>query len=302
VAPADGARRLTIAAAALALAACEVPAPTAPPPPPGLVVFSVLNPSGPEQVVLLMQSRGAVPDAAGFQFVPEDPIVTSGETPVTNARVVLVGPAGDSAVLVEDRVRRADRLGAGVYRLWSGSAAGAIGAGATEAAHLPVTAGGAYALRVTAVVAGDVITATGTARVPTVARPVVTATVRSVSRARDSVVLADPGVAGASGFVYSLRTANGAGPIGEPQYRGAFEPRLLLPGAAAPDAAFGWATLVPGTRVVLTVTAADSNYYAYYRADADPFADRSRRTTLVGASGLFGAALPVASVPVAVTN
>ena len=151
MAPAGRARGLTIAAAALALAACEVPAPTAPPPAPGLVVFGVLNPAGPEQVVLLMQSRGAVPDAAGFQFVAEDPIVTSGETPVTNARVVLVGPAGDSAVLVEDRVRRADRRGAGVYRLWSGSAAAAIVAGATPAAHLPVTAGGAYALRVTTV-------------------------------------------------------------------------------------------------------------------------------------------------------
>jgi hypothetical protein len=234
--------------------------------------------------------------------VPEDPIASSGETPVTNARVVLVGPAGDSAVLVEDRRRRADRLGSGVYRLWSGSAAAAVAAGATAGAYLPVTAGGAYALRVTATVGGAPVTATGAARVPAVARPVATAAARTVSLARDSVVLADPGVAGASGFVYSLRTANGAGAIGDPQYRGAFEPRLVLPGAAARDAAFGWATFVPGTRVVLTVTAADSNYYAYYRADADPFADRSRRTTLAGASGLFGAALPVASVAVAVTN
>ncbi|MEO7359852.1 MAG: hypothetical protein ABI120_05960, partial [Gemmatimonadaceae bacterium] len=104
---------------ALLLAACETPAPTQLKADPGLVVFSVLDPAATEQTILLMQTRPAVRDTASRAVLIDDPIVSAGEIPVTGARVVLYAPNGDSAVAIEDRVRRADRLGAGVYRFWS---------------------------------------------------------------------------------------------------------------------------------------------------------------------------------------
>jgi hypothetical protein len=98
--------------------------------------------------------------------------------------------------------------------------------------------------------------------------------------------------------VYSLRAPDGTTPAGDAQYRRALEPRLVLP--AGDDWAFAYARTAfrTGARYVLTVTAADSNYFAYYGADLDPFADRTGRTTLRGASGLFGAALTFYAVPV----
>jgi hypothetical protein len=295
--------RAAVRAAAVALLvpvlACEVPAPTAPPVRPGLVVFAVLGPGGVDQTVLLMQSRAAVPDAAARPFNPNDPIVTTGETPVIGARVVLRNAAGDSAVLVEDRVRRTDRLGAGVYRVWS-TAAGAAAAGAPAGAVLPVAVGQEYRLRVVAAVAGAGAVAEGTARVPAADRTVAGA-LRALDLQRDTVLLPALGVR-AGGFVYSLRTVTGAPIDGDAQYRRAVEPRLVLPDGDDWAFAYARAELRAGTRHVLTVTAADSNYFAYYSADLDPFADRTARTTLRGASGLFGAAFTVYTLPVLVTR
>lgn len=301
----DPVRRTTLAvrravrAVPLALAAfgCEVPAPTAPPVRPGLVVFGVLNPAGAEQVVLLMQSRAAVPDAAARPFVADDPIVSAGETPVSGARVVITNAAGDSAVLVEDRARRADRLGAGVYRLW-GSAATAAAAGAPAGAVLAVAAGQLYRLGVRATVAGAEVAAEGSARVPSAER-VVTGPARTLDLRRDSVVMPEAGIQGA-GFVYTLRGPNGITLEGDPQYRRALERRLVLPSGEEWAFAYARTALRAGTRHVLTVAAADSNYFAYYGAELDPFADRTGRTTLRGASGVFGAALTVYALPVAV--
>ncbi len=272
------------------LAGCAVDPPTAPTSPPGLVVFGVLDPTGADQVVLLMQSRTTAPSLAGRTFNANDPIVSAGETPVMGAHVVIADVAGDSAVLVEDRVRRSDGLGAGVYRLFGSSAGAPLGA------VLAVRAGHEYQLRVHASL-GD---ATGTTRVPTATPAPIAGSTRAIVVGRDSVVLPDIAITGASGFVYTLRAATSLTTEGNAQYRTALEPRLVLP--TGDDWAFAYARdrLVVGSRHVLTVQAADSSYFAYYSADTDPFADRSSRTTLRGAAGVFGAVLPVAAVPVLV--
>ena len=269
------------------LGACAVDAPTAPASAPGLVLFSVLNPAGTDQVVLLMRSRASAPSLAGLTYNPNDPIVTAGETPVTGATVVVYNAAGDSAVLVEDRVRRADHLGAGVYRLFTGAPAAA-----PAGAYLPVLAGQAYRLRVHAAL-GD---AEGSTRVPAASPAPITGATR-VTIGRDSVVLPAIAVTAGAGFVYTLRTVVGA-VEGSAQYRRALERRLLLP--SGEDWAFAYVRdrLTRGTSHVLTVYAADSSYFGYYSADADPFADRSARTTLRGAAGVFGAVLLVAAVPI----
>lgn len=279
-------------AAAAALAGCELSAPTAASVEPGLVVFGVLNPGSTEQVVLLMRSRAAVPDTTGRTFISDDPIVSSGETPVTGARVVLYGPAGDSAVAVEDRVRRTDRLGAGVYRLWTAGGAASAPAGA----YLPLTTGLTYRLHVTSPLG----TADGRTLLPAADRIIGSTTSRTISLARDSVILPELGARGA-GFVYSLRGSNGTSNEGDPQYRRNVERRLVAPSSADDWAfAFGRGFFTLGSRHTLTVTAADSNYFEYYGAQGDPFADRTGRTNLRGAAGVFGSALTIYTQPITI--
>jgi hypothetical protein len=291
-APSPAPRVPTLVALLLALFGCEVPAPVAPDLQPGIVLFGVLDPGSTEQIVLLMQSRASVPDVSTISIVPNDPIVSSGETPITGARVVLYGPAGDSAVAVEDRVSRSDHLGAGVYRLvTSGDAAFA-----PPGDFLPLVAGSSYRLHVTSTL-GE---ADASTLVPSVDR-VVSGPTHNVVIGRDSVLLTTS-AARAAGYVYSLRASNGTSTEGDQQFRRDLERRLIL--ATGDDWAFAFARdrLRTGTRHVLTVTAADSNYFAYYGAQADPFADRTLRTSLRGAAGVFGSVLVIAAVPIAVVQ
>jgi len=267
-----------------------VPAPSAPDLQPGIVVFAVLDPASAEQVVLLMQSRASVPDTTGQIIVPNDPIVSSGETPISGARLVLYGSTGDSAVAIEDRVLRSDHLGAGVYRFYSG-----LQSVAPRGTYIPIVAGRTYRLRVSSTL-GE---AEGTTRVPTVDR-VSAGPARNLNMARDSVVLTNNPQA--AGYVYSLRAANGTSTEGDLQYHRDFERRLILPTGDAWAFAFVRERFVLGSRHVLTVSAADSNYFEYYGAQGDPFADRTQRTTLKGAAGVFGSVLVIVALPVTVTQ
>ena len=276
--------------AALGAASCEVPPPSAPEVRPGLVVFSVLDPGTVQQTIVVMRSRATVPDT-NRPFLPEDPVVSSGETPVSGARVVLYDPAGDSAVAVEDRTLRGDRLGAGVYRVWtSGNRAFA-----PPGAYVLLRPGARYRLRITS----SIGTAEGSTLVPTVTS-VVTGPARTLNLFRDTVLLSSSGVAGA-GFVYSLRATNG-NQEGDSQFRRDLERRLILP-SLADDWAFSHVRerLRSGTRHTLTVTAADSNYFAYFGDRTDPFADRTGRTNLRGAAGVFGSLMVIYALPITVS-
>jgi hypothetical protein len=277
---------------ALAASGCDVPAPSAPDIQPGIVVFAVLDPGSAEQIVLLMQSRASVPDVKQISVVPNDPIVSSGETPISGARVVIYNATGDSAVAVEDRLQRSDHLGAGVYRFYTG---GPIGF-APPGTFITLIAGRTYRLRVTSPL-GE---AEGTTTLPTVDR-VITGAPRNVNLTRDSVLLTGNSVIGA-GYIYSLRGANGTSTEGDQQYRRDLERRLILP--SGEDWAFSFALerMRTGSRHFLTVTAADANYFEYYGSQGDPFADRTQRTTLKGAAGVFGAISVAAAIPITITQ
>ena len=277
---------------ALLVLSCDVPAPSAPELRPGIVLFSVLDPGSAEQIFLLMQSRASVPDVAQLGVVPNDPIVSSGETPIVGARVVLYNEDGDSAVAVEDRLQRSDHLGAGVYRVFSGGPVGF----APPGAFLTLIAGKTYRLHVTS----SLGQAEGTTRLPSLDH-VITGPARNVNLARDSVLLTG-NTASAAGYVYSLRGSNGTSTEGDQQFRRVLERRLVLP--SGEDWAFSFALdrMRIGTRHFLTVTAADSNYFEYYGSQGDPFADRTQRTTLKGAAGVFGSISTVAAIAITITQ
>ncbi|MDB4909042.1 MAG: hypothetical protein JWO05_3826 [Gemmatimonadetes bacterium] len=284
---ARGLRVLLAAAAVIVAGACELPAPTVPSVEPGLVVFSVLDPALGEQVVLLMETRAVVPDTT-LRVTTDDPIVTSGETPVLDARVVLYGPNGDSAVAVEDRVRRPDHLGAGVYRIWSLGAPSA----APADAFLSLLPGQRIRLKVTSAVGS----AAASTQIPGIDRVITGNTV--VMMGRDSLVLTTTPT-GAGGFVYSLRNSNNVGREGDEQYHRALERHLIMPGVED-EWAFSYAVafLRRLTRHTVTVTAVDSNYFAYFGESSDPFKDRSAGTNLRGAAGVFGSSIVFYSVVV----
>ena len=276
--------------AAIFAAACDVPAPTQLSATPGLVVFSVLDPAAVEQTVLLMQTRPAVSDTTARTVNVDDPIVTAGEIPVTGARVVLYGPTGDSAVAIEDRVRRADHLGAGVYRFYSSGNAATLPAGA----YMPIAMGARYRLQVQS----SVGIAEASTHVPSNDRNLNVAA-RLLNFSRDSIILGQS-VAEAAGFIYSLR--NGNATEGSPQYRRGLERRLVLP--SGNDWAFAYVRerFTIGSRHTLTVTATDSSYFGYYSSEGDPFADRSTKTSLRGAAGVFGSVLLMYSSTVTVVS
>ena len=285
-------RALRAALCALGLLSCDVPAPSGPDLQPGIVLFGVLDPGSSEQIVLLMQSRASMPDVSTISIVPNDPIVSSGETPISGARVVLYGPTGDSAVAIEDRVSRPDHLGAGVYRIYTAGNEAFL----PQGDFLPLVPGSSYRLHVVSTL-GE---ADGTTLVPSVDR-VIAGPTHNVIIGRDSVLLAT-GAARAAGYVYSLRASNGTSTEGDLQYRRDLERRLILPSGDDWAFAFVRDRLRTGTRHVLTITAADSNYFAYYGAQADPFADRTQRTSLKGAAGVFGSVLVIAAVPITVVQ
>ncbi|MEP6763344.1 MAG: hypothetical protein ABJB66_03485 [Gemmatimonadaceae bacterium] len=275
---------------ALFAAACNVAAPTQLSANPGLVVFSVLDPTAAEQTILLMQTRASVTDTTARNVNIDDPIVSAGEIPVMSARVVLYGPTGDSAVAVEDRLRRTDNLGAGVYRIWSTGNPAALPTGA----FMAVTQGGNYTLKVQSVVGNG----TGTTRVPSNSRNLNVAA-RTVFRSRDTVMLGESDVQG-SGFIYALRSAAGTQTEGSPQFRRDLERRLMLPSGNEWAFAYVRDRFTTGSRHILTITAADSSYFGYFGSGADPFADRTGRTTLKGASGVFGSVLLIYSSTITV--
>ena len=110
-----------------------------------------------------------------------------------------------------------------------------------------------------------------------------------------------PTATASGGFVYSLRGSNGTTLEGDPQFRRDLERRLVLPSGDAWAFSYARDRLRTGTRHVLTVTAADSNYFEYYGSQGDPFADRTQRTTLRGAAGVFGAITLVYTQTVTIT-
>lgn len=126
------------------------------------VVHAVLDPLAPTQVVLVERSLLEPRDAPyPGAYDPGEMVLGHGGDPVRGARVVLYDAAGDSAVALEDASRRADGIGAGVYRVATRGVSGA-GGGLPSIAIVP---GATYRLRVET----DLGVVRGSTRVPAVA-------------------------------------------------------------------------------------------------------------------------------------
>ena len=255
----------------------------------GLVVHAVLNPAVSEQVILVeraLTGRNAVDETAPYDSL--DPIVSGGGVPVSGARVVVYGPRGDSAVAVEDRAVRADRRGAGAYRVRH------VPAGIAQPAGGPLitlTPGGSYRLRVSS--GADVVN--GETTIPA-SPPRNDIVVQPFNRDRDSVFIAWNPVDRAARYVVRIASPRGAFQlfVDDVEY--------LVAGALSNTSQVGLPNVfVPGFFQRVQVAAVDSNFHDYYRSGSDRFTGRGLLTRLQGGTGLFGSYVLLRTIELDVT-
>jgi hypothetical protein len=265
---------LAIALMAWAAGGCEVAETIAPEVEPRAVVHAVLNPTSAQQLVIVERTLRS---AAGAQQVRDA---------ITDARVVIHGPHGDSAVAVHDASN------AGVYRLQSITVTDGSPGGAPSTT-LRLRPGEQYRLRIETSL-GVVL---GETTIP-VAGPIDGAR-RTFNVDRDTLRLVGAAARGASGYVLRHETFTG----GRERFVTSLDDPLVFPlkqaGAAADEQewafAFVRAWVRPGHAQGFAIVAVDSNYFRYYVAGFDPFGDDTRGNTLSGGVGLFGSVAPLMS-------
>ena len=270
---------LRIALAALtplAIAGCTLDEEPTAPGSDQLVVHLVLNPQVQSPVLLLERtlSGRASPDST-LGYDSTDAVVSRGGVPVTGATVVIASEGGDSAVLVEDVVRRGDGKGAGMYRFRNSAADPEPGD-----TVLRIVPGARYTLRIATL---DGKTVHGDTRVPLHAPPILGSTLRPFNRDRDSGVVFWEPVPDAAR--YSIRIDGGRGPfqvfVDSTEY--------LIAGSLRNTDAIGLpAVFFPGFVQRLTIGAVDRNFFDYYRSSNDPYTGSGQLSHLDGALGVFG--------------
>lgn len=284
-------RSVALVAACL-LSGCGGKAGTEPALTPRAVVHAVLDPARDEQVILVERTReGSAPTRVTLDA--SDPIVSAGGSPISGARVLLIGPGSDTLQAVEDTAGRAGGTGAGIYRLRS-----VVRANATTdapAGRLRLVPGARYRL----VVETPLGTVRGATTMPGFTVPL-TRIVRRFNLDRDTLAIAIPReqvgaaayVVGHAhpGFANSSRTTT------------MFHARVLHPALPA-DSAWTFAperaAIWPGTTQRFMVVAVDANFRRYGVVGADPFGDDVAGNSLEGGVGLFGAVAPLVDASLA---
>lgn len=244
---------------------------------PRVVVHGVLNPGLTDQVVLVERALDGRALAVRVPYDSLDPVVSEGGVPIRDARVVILGAAGDSVVLREDRSLRNDGRGAGVYRFRNLEGGGDP---FDPVPWLAVRPGERYRLRVRTP-EGEVVT--GATTVPATPGRIVPAIPRQFHRDRDSMFLGWPDVAGTTRYEVRIETPSGpfSAFVDSLEY-------LVSGGLVHPRATGRPRVFWPGFRQVLTVSAVDANYHDYYRTGGDPLSARGLLVHLEGGLGLFG--------------
>ncbi len=278
--------RLLSAACALLLAGCEFDETVISQTAPTLVIHAVLNPDQAQQVVLVEETlTGRVRIDTTLTYDPSDPIRSGGGIPVSGATVTIsrtdaAGTVVGSATGVEDVV-----LGA----------SGARGTGLYRIASTIFVPGGTYTLRVTA---ADGRVVTGRTRIPgPITREGSTVVADTLDRLRDTLRLAWTPVPGARTNTIRVDTPRG------PWFLFNDSTSFALSGSLKNFFAEGLPNVfVPGHRQSLSVVAVDTAFFDYYRSGNDPFSGSGLINKLEGGIGLFGAALPLLTRLVSVTQ
>ena len=254
------------------------------------VVHAVLNPWAQDELVLLERTlTGRVTVDDDMDYDRTNPIITAGGIPISDARVVLYSPDGDSAVAVEDL--RSRGTGAGVYRIGNSAVPRPEGSQTLQSIH--IAPGGTYRLRITTPT-GDTIT--GETTLP-VTQPVAPQeSNRFFNRDNDTLRLFWDPVPLAQRYL--IRIESPWGPMF--LFTDALEARL--PGSLRNVFQQNLPSVfLPGFRSTVSVAAVDANYFDYFRSANDPFTGTGLISKLEGAVGVFGSVTELYSYRLAVS-
>ena len=252
------------------------------------VVHAVLRPRnlGDKTFVVLLERTltGRVDVDPDGPFDPADPIVTGGGLPITAAIVVLEG-ARDTALAIEDvTVATRGFKGAGVYRFINQSRACNF-FGCPPPNSFPVSPGNIVRLRISTPT-GELIT--GTTTVPNGVTLPDTFGLSLFDRERDTLRLEWAPVEGTRRYALQISSPR------ETFELFTDENAIRLPGDIRNVFVKDVPRLfIPGFRQVINIAAVDSNYFDYFRSRNDPFTGSGIINHLQGATGVFGAYLPL---------
>jgi hypothetical protein len=259
------------AIALLAAAGCELAETTAPAVEPRVVVHAVLNPASAQQMVIVEQTLQSVVGGTGGSPTYQ---------PITNARVVIYGPRGDSVI-----VPAATGAGATAGTYHAPSVTITDGSPGTRPPNvLRVRPGERYRLRVETtfgVVTGETVIPDGWP---------VDAGRRTFNLDRDTLRIDASRVRSAAGYL--LRHESRV--FAAERFVTDLGATLVRPLASASDDqewAFSFAhpLILPGRPQTFIIVAVDSNYFRYSEGGFDPFGDETRGNSLSGGVGVFGA-------------
>ena len=231
-------------------------------------IHAVLDPGAPAQAVLVERSLNGTVSVRGRRFDTLDPINTGGGIAVSGATVSITGPDGTFQGSEVRYPGKAATYGAGRYVI-SLSAAAAI------------KPGGHYTLRVVTI---DGAVITGSTTVPMAVAFSPGAVITPFNRATDTLRLTWA----------PAQSARTYGVTVDSPYGGFFlftdTTRVVLPGDLRNIFASNLVrAFIPGFQQSVSVYAADSNFYDYYRTRNDPFTGSGIINRLSGGVGVFGA-------------
>lgn len=262
------------------LGACELATVNIPKTTPTVVVHGVLNPSAPNQVILVERTLTGTVNVPDTSFDASDPIISAGGIAISNATVEIIDSSGRATRGVEDRTVPANNgKGAGVYRVPISGAALVLGA--------------RYQLHIHTAEGEDV---TASTRLPKPSIRIGGGLTRTFNRDHD-VFAAQWGTAPIA-RAYTVRIESPFGPFflftDSLSFRTTGDLRNLFSSDLQ-------RVFIPGFRQDILIAAVDSNFYDYYRTNNDPFTGSGIISRVTGGLGMFGALVSLNSGTVTVT-
>jgi hypothetical protein len=249
-----------------------------------VVVHAVLDPGAPFQEILLERTlTGTVTIGTNIRFDPLDPINTGNGVPVAGASVTIAGPDGTLVGLEKTYTNKTPGYGAGRYEVPAGF-------GAAK----PIRPGATYTLTVKSRDGGVV---TGTTTIPQITPVTAPPKLATFNRDRDTLRLDWNLVPFAR--LYGIRIESPFGAFSQ----FSDSTHLLFAGDFRNLYSDDFQKLfIPGFQQVVTLYAADVNYFDYYRSRNDPFTGSGIINHLAGGIGLFGATVTIDSRTLDVTQ
>lgn len=256
-------------------------------------VHAVLNPLAPDYVVLVEQvltGHVDIPDT--LRYDPEDPVVSAGGIPISDAEVWIYGSDGTAGRGVEDITTRTDGKGAGVYRLVNHAPPQFPQPGDDIRRYLTIHRGGTYRLQVTAL--GHIVT--GETTIPD---PLPTTTYQDpvpFDRDTDTLHISWQQTDGQAHALFLITS-----PFGSFSFI-AESLGVVVPGTLENPFRAGIPhVFVPGFIQHVSIAAIDRNYYDWLRSRSDPLTGEGRIEHIAGGHGVFGSYVQMIYRPLDVT-